>query len=486
MPSRAGPKSVAGARGAPRPASVPERLFPAPGATPKIARMEAGPEFLDRREWAALCLSCLPPLARLLPQEPSEASGPEQERPYLHAAEGAARWLRRAEPSTDPTLYAGACGPLLFELELAAALAGEGTGTAAVGAAPPERLLEQALSLARGAAQAQAEGLYTGRAGIAFTLGTAARALRSDELRLAAQRLLAAPIERCLRGESPPPWQESWDLIAGAAGLGFTWLWAAEELELDGALDAARAAGTALLEAGDREQDRISWPPARGGTRRYPNFSHGTAGITAFLAALHARTREERFLAGARAGGRHLRALAHPTGEHGCAIHHSTPGNESLDYAGWCHGPAGTARTFTRLHTIDPEGGWDADERRFAAGLRELGVPARSPGFWNNVSRCCGHAGVIEFCLARHARSGAEEDLRFAEEVATDLLRLGAEEEGGRSWVQAEHRVRPDLLRAQTGLMQGASGIGLALLHLDGARSARAPRVLLPDEWNES
>jgi hypothetical protein len=30
--------------------------------------------------------------------------------------------------------------------------------------------------------------------------------------------------------------------------------------------------------------------------------------------------------------------------------------------------------------------------------------------------------------------------------------------------------------------MQGAAGVGLALLHLDGAREGRAPFVRLPDE----
>jgi hypothetical protein len=48
--------------------------------------------------------------------------------------------------------------------------------------------------------------------------------------------------------------------------------------------------------------------------------------------------------------------------------------------------------------------------------------------------------------------------------------------------VQAEHRVRPELLVAQTGLMQGAAGVGLAMLHLDGARERRTPFVRLPDE----
>ena len=38
---------------------------------------------------------------------------------------------------------------------------------------------------------------------------------------------------------------------------------------------------------------------------------------------------------------------------------------------------------------------------------------------------------------------------------------------GGLKWIQAEHRLHPDRLTAQTGLMQGAAGVGLTLLRLD-------------------
>jgi hypothetical protein len=46
--------------------------------------------------------------------------------------------------------------------------------------------------------------------------------------------------------------------------------------------------------------------------------------------------------------------------------------------------------------------------------------------------------------------------------------------------------VSPQDVVAQTGLMQGAAGVGLALLHLDGAMQGRAPVIRLPDcpDWN--
>jgi len=54
-------------------------------------------------------------------------------------------------------------------------------------------------------------------------------------------------------------------------------------------------------------------------------------------------------------------------------------------------------------------------------------------------------------------------------------------EDGRMKWIQAEHRTRPELLMAQTGLMQGASGIGLFLLHLDVFEQRKRPTINLPD-----
>lgn len=46
---------------------------------------------------------------------------------------------------------------------------------------------------------------------------------------------------------------------------------------------------------------------------------------------------------------------------------------------------------------------------------------------------------------------------------------------------QAEHRARPEFLQAQTGLMQGAAGIGLWLLRLIAFDQNIVPRIIFPD-----
>ena len=51
----------------------------------------------------------------------------------------------------------------------------------------------------------------------------------------------------------------------------------------------------------------------------------------------------------------------------------------------------------------------------------------------------------------------------------------------GLRWIQAEHRVRPELLVAQTGYMQGAAGVGMWLLRLDATQRGRTTFVRFPD-----
>jgi hypothetical protein len=71
--------------------------------------------------------------------------------------------------------------------------------------------------------------------------------------------------------------------------------------------------------------------------------------------------------------------------------------------------------------------------------------------------------------------------LAFAVKMTADLLARATRDDTGTRWVQAEHRVQPDLLIAQTGYMQGAAGIGSWLLRLDGQQRKRPAFIRLPD-----
>ena len=102
-----------------------------------------------------------------------------------------------------------------------------------------------------------------------------------------------------------------------------------------------------------------------------------------------------------------------------------------------------------------------------AHGIMESGIPEKqTPGFWNNVGQCCGSAGVAEFFLALYRITKKDEYLNFSRKMTSDLLSRATIDKNGMRWLQAEHRVRPDLLIAQTGYMQGAAGIGMFFLRL--------------------
>ncbi len=117
-----------------------------------------------------------------------------------------------------------------------------------------------------------------------------------------------------------------------------------------------------------------------------------------------------------------------------------------------------------------------------ANAILTSGIPEqRTPGFWNNVSQCCGSAGVAQFMLDFYGVTRDPKHLEFAQKMTADLLARATRDDHGTRWIQAEHRIRPGLLVAQTGYMQGAAGIGMWLLRMDGLDRKRAPFVRFPD-----
>ena len=74
-----------------------------------------------------------------------------------------------------------------------------------------------------------------------------------------------------------------------------------------------------------------------------------------------------------------------------------------------------------------------------------------------------------------------QEYLDMTQRVATRLRAAATRAGDGLKWIQAEHRVRPHEVFAQTGLMQGAAGVGMFFARLDAYEQGRMPFVRLPD-----
>jgi lantibiotic modifying enzyme len=315
-------------------------------------------------------------------------------------------------------------------------------------------------------------------AGHAFVLREAGRATGNRTLGAAANQAAKA------LAAAGPAWNEINDIIAGSAGIGLTLLALRDPLG-DQAIDLARQAGDRLLAvAKPVAEGQRRWMMDPSFPREMPNFSHGTAGIAYFLATLSQQGGERRHLEAALDGARYLRAIAVPSGDGSVIRHHDGDGAE-LFYLSWCHGGAGTARLWERLHAIDGDAAWRVTEDGGARGIIAQGVPERrTAGFWNNISQCCGNAGVAEYFLKRYARAHDPGDLAYAKRQADDLLQRGTAEGGDERWVQAENRVSPTEVAAQTGLMQGAAGVAIMLLHLDAAlRGERKRGIVLPDSY---
>lgn len=413
---------------------------------------------------------------------------PGVERPYLEAAEKAAAWIKESEirsadglswpaiPQDRKTvgldLYSGVPGVVLFLMQ--ASLTTGQSGCLDQARAGADFLLAKADSV-------DGMGFYEGLSGIGFALEETSKATKDQKYR----RGFLAILARIASGAKPAgagiEWSPTTDIISGGAGTGLFLIYAFHETGDRAWLDLAARAGARLVELGRPENGGLKWAMDPDFPRLMPNFSHGTAGIAYFLAALSKETGRKEFLDAALAGAKYLLSVA-KTGGDACLVFHDEPDNKDLYYLGWCHGPVGTARLFFLLSRVTGDKTWLDWVRRSAAGLVRSGIPEQeTPGFWNNAGICCGLAGVGEFFLDLYQELGDRAYLDFSQRVASRLLAKATVEDGRMFWVQAEHRTRPDYVFAQTGYMQGAAGIGTFLLRLAVSDRTKPRRFILPD-----
>lgn len=421
--------------------------------------------------------------------------------PNLDAALKAAVWIRSAEQplaaksdAPDLSLYSGESGVLVFWCELAHA-----TGDAKL----KEEVQSRAKQLVERSKNLKDFGLYTGLAGVAFAIDSAAKLTDDPKLTKEGMALTRRAIDLAGAALSDPTQraQLSNDIVSGLAGVGCQALREADlyaarfpvraETKQDGKReddelrDVARKLGDFLLSVARNPSPNsqpsaahLAWEMSPGFAREMPNFSHGTAGVAYFLAQLGVATKEPKYLDAATKGAAYLMSLA---GKDGLIWHHK-PGGEELDYLGWCHGPVGTARLFAVLQKSTREKGYAQWIDRAAESLQKCGIPdKRTPGYWNNYGFCCGDAGMLRFFLDLYRLDGKPEQLAFAKRLAGFLLAKAEPAGSGLKWTFAENRVSPSEVQAQTGLMQGAAGVGLALVWLHELEEKRDALARFPD-----
>jgi hypothetical protein len=402
--------------------------------------------------------------------------------PYLDAAADATRWV---VASTVPTtggrafagdspdsvaddLYAGGAGLLALAAE--AHLAGVSVPVAEV----RDRLVDRCAA----SDPADDVGLYQGVAGYGSALlvyGSAA----ADPVALAGAD---AAVRRLGDSWSPDGWpaparytqgEVYLDVISGAAGIALFLV----RVGTPAALELAERAGELLLAHAEPTPGGLQWPMRPGHEPHMPNFSHGTAGTATALALVgHACGRPDLLDAAVR-GAAHLRSLARPGV--GFTVPNAVPPADDVEPVsyGWCHGPTGTVRLYWAIGDLGT-----VDDGLLA--IMGSGIPDRPrPGFWDNLGRCCGSAGVGEVVLDRYQQTGRPDLLAFADLLAADILDRATTDHAGTRWSFTEHRNDVPDLPPEPTWMQGAAGIAAYLyrlhrVHRDG-RSA--PRLSWPD-----
>ena len=389
------------------------------------------------------------------------------------------------------TLYNGSAGIIVFYLELSAA-----TGDARfleIARAGADDLAAYALAAPR-----QSCAMYTGWPGLAFALGEAARRVSDSRYAGAAARCLDRLHADARRLGSGIGWVEAmpfsdihgfkgdreiYDASVGAAGAGFVLLYADRTQLHPSALPWAIEVGDRLLEVAQRTEAGLNW--ALMSDMPFPwnpsNFAHGSAGVGAFMAMLYEATGHQRFLDAARGAASHLMRVAHSVGD-GHLVHHHDGDGEQLYYLSACHGPPGTTRLFHLLHRITGEADYSQWIDGALRGLLSTGAPERrSDGLWNNVSQCCGDAGIGDYALNYQHITGDSRYLDLARREAAELIARREIVGEGCCWPQAEHRERPSFIQAQTGYMQGAAGIGSFFTHLHTMLAGKPVKIAFPD-----
>ncbi len=417
---------------------------------------------------------------------------------FIEQCRNGAVWARTlSTPETPITLYHGAAGIVLFQLELHRA-----TGDA--------NYLERAVAAGDEIVAALADrdvlscAIYSGGSGHVFVLNELAEASGDARFRAAAVDVLgrimalAQPLGSGIGWIEPMPFsditgmtgeREVLDLSIGAAGTGTVLLYAHRKGLDDRALGWARRVADRLLEMSVDSDDGPNWLMMADQPFPFtaPNFAHGASGVAYFFADLHRETGDQNLLDTAIAAAGYVMANVIPTepagDEPAFLVQHSHEGRpRGLCYLGQCHGPAGTGRLFHLLHEITGDEIWRQHLHANMAGLITTGAPeVRSDGLWNNYGQCCGDAGVGDYALSLYRLTGDARYLAFARRIGEVILAVSELVDGARSWPQAEHRSRPEFVEAQTGYMQGAAGIGSFLLHLATIDDAEPVKIVLPE-----
>ncbi len=398
--------------------------------------------------------------------------------------DGIAHLLATMRPHDPERLWAsdsfgGTCDPVAVQHGSAGGVAllaralghwDAGLSTSVNGAVTRDALTEGLRSAARWTAERQETlpsalpGLHFGRAGTAWALLDAARALDDTAL---TDRAVALALGLPVHGPNP-------DVCHGVAGSGLAQLHFWRTTGDPRFLDRAAETADGLLDSARRTPEGVFWPvpedygSALAGAWHY-GFAHGVAGVGTFLLLAAEAAGEERFLAAATEAGATLVTAAR-SGPAGTLwpVDRARHLSDSPELARhWCSGSSGVGTFLVRLWAAT--GTSDEAVRELVDGAA---LAVRAGRATDSPATCHGLAGNAEFLLDAAERTG-DESHRAAAELLVEHLAAQAVLRDGRLLVPDENR-RTVLAEYATGL---AGSLSLLLRMRCGG-----PRAWLPED----
>lgn len=324
-------------------------------------------------------------------------------------------------------------------------------------------------------------GLYSGNAGIGLFLMHLSIATGEERFRKLAVGAFERILKEGTRDKDGLRWvYEMEDIIGGEAGVGLALL-EMHRLTKNGAYRAAAEdAAKWLLSKAQRDKAGTRW-------ETYgcldPNFSHGTAGIAFFLAALDG--------AEGRKAGVEAAAWIESVAEKGAEgifwkmyAGKVPEGRSNGTMHSWCHGSPGTVGLYLLLQRTTGKAAYGEVARKSGVGLaRELGVAAGKPAF-ANPTFCCGAAGCLDAFTSLYQATKDAAFLDDAKAVAAAMLAELRTEGKVRFYAQydEEDSSARKFPYTPTGFMVGNAGVGFAFLRLSAVANGKADKLILfPD-----
>ncbi len=279
-------------------------------------------------------------------------------------------------------------------------------------------------------------------------------------------------------------WGPGNDLLGGLAGTGLFLLEVGNKLDLPESKTLAEKVGQTLLARAIREGTGLNWYFGQDRPFVLPNFSHGTAGISFFLARLGEASGNEMFTQAAKSGYEYLLSIASDTLGGGFLLPYGVPNDWPSGFEmGWAHGPAGTARFFQEQYRITGNQEW-LDEMK---SCYETGVLAGYPdsinpifgSYIDPINSRFGMAGLAHLAIDLYLLTGEKSYLDFGKKVVDHIITYSRVTDEGMYWPVTTRNGGVDTF---TGHFYGASGYGRLFLKLHLAENNQKLKYLQVDE----